>query len=87
MKGERDFGSAAGDGRRHGGSTDGDREVKRRIYIADLSTRLRHVCRHLSDDEFTHLVFAMAETKLRFAAIEASSWPHRHSEQDGAESR
>ena len=84
MKGERDFGPAAGEGRRHGGGTpDGDREVKRRIFVADLSTRLRHVCGHLSDDDFAHLVLAMAEMKLRFAAIEATSWPHPHPERGG----
>jgi hypothetical protein len=84
MNAERDDGSAAGDARRNdGGTPKGDREVKRSIHIADLSTRLRHACRHLSEDEFARLVFDMAETKLRFAAIEATSWPHPPSERDG----
>jgi hypothetical protein len=53
--------------------------VKRDIYIADISARLRYACRHLSDDEFARLVFDMAEMKLRFASIDAASWPHPRS--------
>ena len=84
MSDERDDGPAARDARRReSGIPDGDREVKRRIYVADLSVRLRHACQHLSEAEFARLVFDMAEMKLRFAAIEATSWPHPRSERDG----
>jgi hypothetical protein len=76
MSGERDDDPGAGDARRPGGGTpDPDREVKRDIYIADISARLRYACRHLSDNEFARLVFDMAEMKLRFASIDAASWP------------
>jgi len=81
MNAEPDDESGAADARRNdGGAPKGDREVKRNIHIADLSTRLRHACRHLSEDEFARLVFDMAETKLRFAAIEATSWPRPRSD-------
>ena len=59
------------DGRRDG---DGKPDAWRDAYVAEISARLRHVCQHLTDDEFTQLVLHMAETRLRFATIEADSF-------------
>ena len=56
---------------------DARREAKRVAFIADLSERLRPICRHLTDAEFSELVADMAETKLRFAMIETGWWPKR----------
>ena len=80
MSGKRDDDPDAGDTPSPGRGTQGpDHEVRRDIYIADISARLRDACRHLSDDEFARLVFDMAEMKLRFASIDADSWPHPRS--------
>jgi len=73
MDGESDHGHVidgrwAGDGK-HGTA----RNEKRDAHVADISARLRHVCHHLTDGEFSQLVLAMAETKLRFAAIDADA--------------
>ena len=54
---------------------DVEREAKRDAYIAEISERLRPVCRALTDDEFGRLVADVAKTKLRFAAIDAALWP------------
>ena len=53
------------------------RLAQRDAHVAEISARLRHVCQHLTDDEFARLVLEMAETKLRFAAIDAESVPRR----------
>ena len=80
MNGEGDDGPVPGDARHHsGGAPVRDREMKRAVYIADISARLRYACRHLSDDEFASLVSDMAEMKLRFASIDAAFWPHARS--------
>jgi hypothetical protein len=47
------------------------REAQREAYVAEISARLRHVCQHLDDDEFARLVIDMAETRLRFSAIDS----------------
>lgn len=82
MDGERDDerGRAAirrdGDGKR---DTFGEaqRAARREAYVAEISARLRHICQHLSDDEFARLVIDMAETRLRFSAIDAGGSGHR----------
>ena len=80
MSRQREYDPSSRDVRRpDGGIPDPDREVKRDIHIADISARLRYACRHLSDDEFVRLVFDMAKMKLRFASIDAASWPHSDS--------
>jgi hypothetical protein len=53
------------------------REAKRDALMIEIATRLRPVCRHLTDDEFTQLVCDVADTRLRFAAIDARAWPRR----------
>ena len=53
------------------------REAKRDALMIEIAARLRPVCRHLSDDEFTQLVRDVADTRLRFAAIDARAWPRR----------
>ena len=55
----------------------GAREAKRDALMTDISARLRRVCQHWTDDAFARLVADMADTKLRFAAIDADAWPHR----------
>jgi hypothetical protein len=50
------------------------RETQRDAYVAEITARLRHVCQHLTDTEFTRLVADMAETKLRFMAIDGHPW-------------
>lgn len=50
---------------------DQGREARREAYVAEISARLRHVCQHLGDEEFARLVIDMAETQLRFSAIDA----------------
>jgi len=50
-----------------------DRDAPRRAaLVGEIAARLRHVCQHLSDDEFAGLVADIAETRLRFAAIDAA---------------
>ena len=56
------------------------REAKRDALMTDISARLRRVCQHWSEDEFAQLVSDVADTKLRFAAIEAEAWPRRDRE-------
>ena len=51
------------------------REAKRDALMTDISARLRRVCQHWADDEFAQLVSDVADTKLRFAAIDAGAWP------------
>ena len=53
------------------------REAKRDELMTEIAARLRPVCRHLTDDEFTELVRDVADTRLRFAAIDARAWPRR----------
>lgn len=53
------------------------REAKRDALMIEIAGRLRPVCRHLPDDEFTQLVSDIADTRLRFAAIDARAWPRR----------
>ena len=53
------------------------REAKRDALMIEIAARLRPVCRHLTDDEFTQLVCDVADTRLRFAAIDARAWPRR----------
>ena len=74
MNGER--GDQRGDnhGRRDGDGTDSARDARRDAHVAEISARLRHACQHLPDDEFARLVLDMAETKLRFATIEAEAF-------------
>ena len=62
------------------------RDAKRAALITDIAGRIRRVCEHLTTDEFAQLVEDMADTRLRFAAIEAGSWPRRgegHQSVDG----
>ena len=63
----------------HDGDADHARvhEAKRDALRTDIAARLRRVCQHWADDEFAQLVSDMADTKLRFAAIEARAWPPR----------
>ena len=56
--------------------------TKRDSIIADLSARLARVCEHMTDEEFARLVVDMADTKLRFAVIDAGAWGRR-SRHDG----
>jgi hypothetical protein len=56
-----------------GGERDHSRAAKREAYVAEISARLRHVCQHLSDEDFTRLVIDMAETRLRFSAIDSGA--------------
>lgn len=56
---------------------DGAREAKRHVLRIEIAARVGPVCRHLTDDEFAQLVSDMADTKLRFAAIDAEPWPRR----------
>ena len=66
---------------------DGDSKKKRRdAYVADISARLRNVCRHLSDAEFTSLVLDMAEMRSRFTDIDRQVFRRGpHSATGGAE--
>ena len=59
------------------GERDYSREARREAYVAEISARLRHVCQHLSDEEFRHLVLDMAETRLRFSAIDSGALARR----------
>ena len=52
------------------------REAKRDALMTEISARLRRVCQHLTDEEFGRLVADMADTKIRFAEIDATAWPH-----------
>ena len=56
---------------------EGARGAKRDALMLEIAARLRPVCRHLTDDEFTQLVSDMADTRLRFAEIDARVWPRR----------
>ena len=95
MDGERDDNRGAAAGRRDGdGKRDtfgeAQRAARREAHVAEISARLRHICQHLSDDEFARLVIDMAETRLRFSAIDAGeaarrptqSRPHHTTEQE-----
>ena len=85
MDGERDDRRGAADGRRDGDSNNRSRDATRDAYVADISTRLRHVCQHLTDAEFTSLVLDMAETRLRFADIDRQAFRRGfHSTTDAA---
>ena len=53
------------------------RERRRTALIGEIAARLRHVCQHLSDDEFALLVAEIAETRLHFAEIDARYPPSR----------
>jgi hypothetical protein len=52
-----------------------DRDARRAALVVEITARLRRVCQHMSDDEFARLVADIAETRLRFAAIDASYPP------------
>ena len=67
---------------RHDGDAEHARvhEAKRNALRIDIAARLRRVCQHWADDEFAQLVSDVADTKLRFAAIEARAWPSRDRE-------
>ena len=57
---------------------------------AELSTRLRHACEHLSDTEFSRLVDDIARMRERFARIESDPRGHvalRLSELETTENR
>jgi hypothetical protein len=56
---------------------EGAREAKRDALMIEIAARLRWVCQHFTDDEFTQLVSDLADTRLRFAAIDARAWPRR----------
>lgn len=56
---------------------EGAREAKRHALMIEIAARLGPVCQHLTDDEFAQLVSDVADTKLRFAAIDAGAWPRR----------
>ena len=45
--------------------------------MIEIAARLGPVCQHLTGDEFAPLVSDVADTKLRFAAIDAEVWPRR----------
>ena len=61
------------------GERDNSREARREAYVVEISARLRHVCQHLSDEEFKRLVMDMAETRLRFSAIDSGALARRPS--------
>lgn len=50
------------------------REARRDALVRDIADRLRHVCQHLTGEEFAQLVADIAETRLRFAAIDAEQF-------------
>ena len=85
MDGERDDkrGPAAirrdGDGKRDT-FEESHRAARREAYVAEISARLRHICQHLDDAEFARLVIDMAETRLRFSAIDSGGSGHRPTE-------
>ena len=74
MDGDRDDRRGSAEGRRDGDGISPTRDARRDAYVADISARLRHICQHLTDDEFARLVVDMAETKLRFAAIDSEAF-------------
>ena len=57
-----------------------DRDARRATLVGEIAARLRHVCQHMSDDEFALLVADIAETRLRFAAIDAAYPPIPHAQ-------
>ena len=83
MVGERHDRRGSAEGRRDGDGTSPTRDGNRDAYVADLSARLRHVCQHLADDEFARLMLDMAETKLRFAAIDGDAFSRPRAEAGG----
>ena len=78
MDDERDDRRGAAHDRRDGHSRtrsdDATRDASRDAYVADISSRLRNVCQHLTDAEFASLVLDMAETRLRFADIDGQAF-------------
>ena len=77
MDGQPDDLRGDNDGRRDGDEkNDARRDAKRDAHVAEISARLRHVCHHMTDADFASLVLDMAETKLRFQAIDAE-FPRR----------
>ena len=68
-----------GDGKRDT-FEEAQRAARREAYVAEISARLRHICQHLGDAEFARLVIDMAETRLRFSAIDAGGSGHRRTE-------
>ena len=63
------------DDQRDGPRPPTDRDARRAALLREIAARLRHLCQHMSDDEFARLVADIAETRLRFAAIDASYPP------------
>ena len=59
---------------------EGAREARRVALMIEIAARLGPVCEHLTDEDFAQLVSDMADTKLRFAAIDGESWPRRDRE-------
>jgi len=55
-----------------------DRDARRAALVVEITARLRRVCQHLDDDEFARLVADIAETRLRFATIDAAYPPRPH---------
>ena len=47
------------------------REPTPSAFVADIAARLRPTCSHLASAEFDRLVRDIAETKARFAAMDA----------------
>ena len=63
----------------------GARRIARRdALVSEIAARLRHVCQHLSDDQFARLVSDIAETRIRFAAIDAGIPARAEPHSDGA---
>jgi len=54
---------------------DAAREAKRDALVIEIAARVRPVCQHLTDHDFTQLVCDMADTRLRCAAIDVRAWP------------
>ena len=77
MDTRRDHPPIADDRRREQGDDNADATLdpKRQALMSEISARLRRVCQHLTHEEFERLVADMADTKLRFATIEARTWP------------
>ena len=74
MDGERDDRRRGAADRRREGSGDKRRDATRDAHVAEISARLRRACQHMPDAEFTSMVLDMAETRLRFADIDARAF-------------
>jgi hypothetical protein len=56
---------------------EGARDAKRDALMIEIAARLHRVCQHFTGDEFAQLVSDLADTRLRFAAIDARASPRR----------